>query len=305
MPPERHYLVLAEDGLGRRLDVYLAERTPELARSQVQRQVDLKRVTVNGEWKKPSYKLRAGDRVSVDFDLPQPSRGVAPEAIPLDVLFEDPHLIVVNKPSGMVVHPGAGVSSGTLVNGLLFRFPELAGVGPEDRPGIVHRLDRETSGVMVAARSREAYEALLRMFKKREIHKTYLGLACGRMGKKEGVFDWAIGRHVTHGQRISTRTRKPRPALTAYTVTKVFKDFSLLELKPVTGRTHQIRVHLAAAGHPLAGDRRYGHRRPRKEFPRLFLHAWKISFPHPVSGEVVEFEAPLPEDLKALVPPAI
>jgi len=305
MPPENQFQVSPDDGENRRLDVYLSERIPELARSQVQRHIDLKRVTVNGEWKKSSYKLRAGDRVAIAFDLPEKVKGIIPQDIPLNVLFADRHIIVLNKPSGLVVHPGAGVADGTLVNGLVYRFPELAGIGPEDRPGIVHRLDKDTSGVMVAARSAEAYDALLRMFKRREVHKTYIGLAWGRLGRTEGVFDWAIGRHVKHGQRISTRTNKPHPALTAYTVKKVFGDFSLLELRPVTGRTHQIRVHLAAAGHPLVGDRRYGQRRPKKEFPRLALHAWKIQFAHPVTGATLEFEAPLPEDLKALLPAAI
>ncbi|MCJ7611300.1 MAG: RluA family pseudouridine synthase [Candidatus Aminicenantes bacterium] len=302
MSPERQFPVSPEHGENRRLDVYLSEQIPELARSQVQRHIDLKRVTVNGEWKKASYKLRPGDSIAIAFDLPEPSPGPAGQDMPLDILFADGHIIVVNKPSGVVVHPGAGVSSGTLVNGLLFRFPELAGIGPDDRPGIVHRLDKETSGVMVVARSREAYEALLRLFKKREVHKTYIGLAWGRVSKKEGTFDWAIGRHIKHGQRFSTRTHKPRQALTAYTLKRIFNDFSLLELRPVTGRTHQIRVHLAAAGHPLVGDRRYGHRRPKKEFPRLFLHAWKLSFPHPVSGEVVEFTVPLPDDLQKMIP---
>ncbi len=303
MSPEKDFIVTADDGKNQRLDVYLSKRIPELARSQVQRLVDKHAVVVSGEWRKSSFKLRAGDRVSITFDLPERREGLIAQDIPIDVLYADEHIIVVNKPSGLVVHPGAGVSEGTLVNALLFRFPELAGIGPEDRPGIVHRLDKETSGAMVVARSKEAYEALLKMFKKREVHKTYLGLVWGRMGKNEGEFTWSIGRHVKHGQRFSTRGRSPRQALTAYTVKKVFKDMSLVELRPVTGRTHQIRVHLAAAGHPIAGDNRYGHRRPKKEYPRLFLHAWKLAFAHPVTGAAMEFEAPLPDELRKLIPP--
>jgi 23S rRNA pseudouridine1911/1915/1917 synthase len=302
MSPEKGFIVAADDGENQRLDVYLSRKVPELARSQVQRLVDKQAVTVNGDWRKSSFKLRAGDKVSILYESPEAHGGLAPQDIPLDVLYADAHIIVIKKPSGLVVHPGAGVSEGTLVNALVFRFPELAGIGPEDRPGIVHRLDKETSGVMVVARSREAYETLLRMFKAREVHKTYLGLVWGRLSKNEGEFRWAIGRHVKHGQRFSTRGRSPRQALTAYTVRKVFKDLSLLELRPVTGRTHQIRVHLAAAGHPIAGDYRYGHRRPKKKFPRLFLHAWKIAFAHPVTGQPMEFEAPLPEELQDLIP---
>ena len=302
MSETREFLVAPEDGEDQRLDVYLSAKTCVVTRSQVQRFIDLGRVLVNGERKKSSFKLRAGDRIAFSFDLPDATRGVGPQDIPLDIVYEDADIIVINKPSGLVVHPGAGISSGTLAHGLLFRYPELAGLGPDDRPGIVHRLDKETSGLMVVARNRAAYEALLRLFKKREVHKAYLGLAWGKLTKTEGEFTWAIGRHMKHGQRFSIKTRKPREALTAYTVREAFKEVTLLELRPVTGRTHQIRVHLAAAGHPLVGDNRYGHRRPKKEFPRLFLHAWKLSFPHPVTGRVMEFIAPLPEDLQKMIP---
>ncbi len=302
MQPEKEFIVSPEDGQDQRLDVFLSKKVPELARSQFQRLVDKKTVTVNGEWKKSSYKLRVGDRVAVTFDLPLAASGLVGEDIPLRILYTDEHLIVLNKPSGLVVHPGAGISHGTLVNALLFRFPKLRGVGAEDRPGIVHRLDKETSGVMVVARSPEAYTGLVRLFKKREVHKTYIGLVWGRMTRAEGEFNWSIGRHVKHGQRFSTRGRNPRQALTAYTVKRVFKDFSLLELRPVTGRTHQIRVHLAAAGHPIVGDGRYGHRQAKKDFPRLFLHAWKLAFNHPVTARPMEFIAPLPNELEQMIP---
>jgi len=302
MSETREFLVAPEDGEDQRLDVFLSAKTGVVTRSQVQRFIALGRVQVNGEGKKSSYKLRAGDRIVFAFDLPEASQRAGPQDIPLEIVYEDADIVIVNKPSGLVVHPGAGVSSGTLVHGLLFKYPEMAGLGPEDRPGIVHRLDKETSGLMVVARTRAAYEALLRLFKKREVHKTYLGLAWGKLTKNEGQFTWAIGRHMKHGQRFSIKTRKPREALTAYTVREAFKDFTLLELRPVTGRTHQIRVHLAAAGHPLVGDNRYGHRRPKKEVARLFLHAWKLSFPHPLTGQAMEFTAPLPEDLAKMIP---
>jgi 23S rRNA pseudouridine1911/1915/1917 synthase len=302
MSPEKDFLVTPKDGENQRLDVFLSQKIPGLARAQVQKFIDRGEVAVNSQPKKPSYKLRPGDRVVATFSGPEPRRSLSGQDIPLDVIYADEHIIVINKPSGLVVHPGAGVADGTLANALLFRFPELRGVGPDDRPGIVHRLDKETSGVMVVARSREAYGSLLKLFKRREVHKTYLGLVWGRVTKTEGEFTWSIGRHVKHGQRFSTRGRNPRQALTAYTVKKLFKDSSLLELRPVTGRTHQIRVHLAAAGHPIVGDRRYGHRRPKKESSRLFLHAWKLAFPHPVTGRMMEFEAPLPDELQKLIP---
>lgn len=302
MSPEKEFLATRNDGENQRLDVFLSKKVPELARAQVQRFIDKNTVTVNGEGRKPSYKLRAGDRIAISFQAPERAQGIIGQDMPVDILFSDEHIIVINKPSGLVVHPGAGQAAGTLVNALLFRFPELAGIGPENRPGIVHRLDKDTSGVMVAARSREAYESLLKLFKKRDVHKTYLGLVWGRLSKNEGEFTWAIGRHIKHGQRFSTRGRKPRQAQTAYTVKQVFKDFSLLELRPVTGRTHQIRVHLAAAGHPIVGDNRYGHRRSKKEFPRMFLHAWKLSFPHPVTCKPMEFVVPLPEELNKMLP---
>jgi len=302
MPAVKDLSVSPDDGENQRLDVFLSSKIGHLGRAQVQRFIDLGQVLVNGQTKKPSYKLRRGDVVTSTFELPEPSPGLRPEDLPLEVIYADQDIIVLNKPPGQVVHPGAGVSTGTLVQGLLFRFPEIAGVGPEDRPGIVHRLDKETSGVMVAARNEGAYAALLNLFKKREVHKTYLGLVWGVMGRGEGQFQWAIGRHPKHGQRFSTRTRKPREAFTAYSVKQVFKEYSLLELRPVTGRTHQIRVHLSAAGHPLVGDNRYGRRRPKREFPRMFLHAWKLAFPHPVTGKPMEFVVPLPDELQKMIP---
>jgi 23S rRNA pseudouridine1911/1915/1917 synthase len=293
-------LVAGQTAAGRRLDVFLVGKAGNLTRSQIKKFISQGRVRLNGRSGKPGYKLRAGDRMEVEW-TEEEDRRLRPEPLDLDILHADEHLIVVNKPSGLTVHPGAGRWSGTLAGGLLARFPEVADIGPQERPGIVHRLDKDTSGVMVIARRPEAYSRLQRMFKNREVHKTYLGLVGGKLAQKEGRIAWAIGRSTKDGQRFTVRGRKPREALTLYKVLKEYKDFSLLEIKPVTGRTHQIRVHFAAAGHPLAGDPRYGHRRPKTSIPRLFLHAHKLSFVHPATGEKVEFSAPLPPELEDIL----
>lgn len=299
--PNQEFLIATGSGAGERLDVYLARRLKDFTRSEFQRFIDLGRVAVNGAAKKSGYKLKDGDRVEVDVIVPE-AAGTAAEDIPLRILYSDPDVIVLDKPAGMIVHPGAGARKGTLVNALLHHFPEIRGIGDDDRPGIVHRLDKETSGVMVVARSLAAYGELLRQFKAREIRKVYLALVRGRLSSTAGRFDWPIGRHVKHGQRMSIKTRKPRSAITDYRVLNVFKDFSLLEIRPITGRTHQIRVHLTAAGHPLAGDRRYGAcRQPKARFPRLFLHAHRLAFRHPVSGQPLEFLSPLPDDLASVL----
>lgn len=299
--PKQEFLITPGAGAGERLDVYLARRLQDFSRSEVQRFIDLGRVVVNGTAKKPSYKLRDGDLVEADVVIPE-AVATGAEDIPLRILHSDPDIIVVDKPAGMIVHPGAGARRGTLVNALLHHFPDIRGIGDEDRPGIVHRLDKETSGVIVVARSLVAYGELLRQFKAREIEKVYLALVLGRLPSTVGRFDWPIGRHVKHGQRMSIKTRKPRSAITDYRVQKVFKDFSLLEIRPITGRTHQIRVHLTAAGHPLAGDRRYGSGgRAKARFPRLFLHAHRLAFRHPVSRQPLEFLSPLPDDLASVL----
>jgi 23S rRNA pseudouridine1911/1915/1917 synthase len=192
------------------------------------------------------------------------------------------------------------VRKGTLVNALLARFPELRGVGEADRPGIVHRLDKETSGVMVVARNEKALRSLQAQFKSRQVRKTYLALVWGKMPAREGKLDRPIGRHVSHGQRMSVRTRRPRTAETQYAVLEVLPETSFLEVRPLTGRTHQIRVHMAAAGHPVVGDVLYGKRKGEKRAGRMFLHAHKLSFLHPASGERVEFVSLLPADLEAV-----
>jgi 23S rRNA pseudouridine1911/1915/1917 synthase len=295
--PKREFLISSFSGSNQRLDVFLSEKIRELTRSQVQRFIEERRVRVDGKARKSSYKLKSREKVEVEYELEKPQE-IQPEKIPLEVLYSDSHLAIIEKPAGLVVHPGAGRRHHTLINALLYRFPDLKEIGPEERPGIVHRLDKDTSGLMVVARSQKAYELLQQQFRKKEVEKTYLGLVRGRMPAKKGKISWPLGRHVKHGERISVRTKKPREAETYYSVQKEYEEFSLLEIKPITGRTHQIRVHLAASGHPLAGDTLYGGRKSKPSIPRLFLHASCLSFIHPETKKRVEFSSSLPPGLK-------
>lgn len=294
--PKASFLVRPESGEGVRLDVFLARQVPDFTRSQFQRFVDKGLVRVNGEARKSGVKLRAGEVVEVDVDIPEPAPARA-EPIPLRIIHADADVVVIDKPSGLVVHPGAGNRAGTLVNALLHHFPEVEGVGEEDRWGLVHRLDGETSGVIVAARSERAMNELKRQFKEREVKKIYWALVWGPMHKAVGTLDWPIGRHVTDGKIYSVKTRRPRVAITEYRRLRGYRSFDLIEVHPLTGRTHQIRVHLSTAGHPVAGDRRYGGQKGQPRFPRLFLHARRLGFRHPASGEWLEFQAPLPREL--------
>ncbi len=305
--PKKSFVATRDSGAGVRLDVYLARCVPDFTRSQFQRFVDKGQVKVNGDSKKSSYKLAAGDRIEIDIEMPE-TTGIVPENIPLRIIDEDASYLVIDKPAGMTVHPGAGSRRGTLVHALLYHYPEIKGLGDEERPGIVHRLDKGTSGVMVVARNLGAYFELKRQFKAREVKKVYLALVWGKPARDEGSLDWPIGRHIRYGQRMSIKTKKPRTAITEYRVLTKYQDFSLLEVRPLTGRTHQIRVHMAAAGHPVAGDSRYGSRgKSGHRFPRLFLHAHLLSFRHPDTGLIKHFTSPLPDELRAVLdslPPA-
>lgn len=294
---KKEFLVTPLGGASQRLDLFLADKIKELSRSQIQKLAHQGKIRISGQIQKPSYKLKAGQKIIIEYDLPKPQK-IHAEEIPIEIIYKDEDIIVINKPSGMVVHPGTGVKRGTLVNTLLYHFPDLEGIGPEERPGIVHRLDKETSGVMVVARSQKAYLSLQRQFKEKLVEKLYWGLIWGKMPQKEGKITWPIGRHPKHGERISVKTKKPRTAETHYFVQEEYEKFTLLKIKPVTGRTHQIRVHLAAAGHPLVGDNRYGRQKAKIKCPRLFLHAFSLSFTYPEAGERVVYLSPLPPDFK-------
>lgn len=298
--PKKEISVTPSFGQDKRLDAFLSDQIPELTRSFLKRLISNGNVSVNGVARKASYRLKTGDRIALVYEKVL-SDHIEPQDISLEVVHEDPQLVVINKPSGMVVHPGAGVRSHTLVNALLFHFPDISGVGPEMRPGLVHRLDKETSGLLVIARTPEAYANLQNQFKARAVKKIYYGLIWGKMPRTEGTIDLPIGRHVKYGGRISVKTKKPKSAVTHYRVDRHFTEYTLLILEPHTGRTHQLRVHLASSGHPIVGDTRYGRRKGKKPSVRLFLHAHALSFVHPESGTPVQFWSPLPEDLQSFL----
>jgi 23S rRNA pseudouridine1911/1915/1917 synthase len=298
------------EGAGERLDRHAAARLG-VARNQVQRWIEEGLVTVNGREAKPSTVLNAGDRVECNPPEPREDR-VVPERGDLRVLHEDGALVVIDKPAGLTVHPGAGRSTGTLAHYLLDRYPEMAGVGGPGRPGIVHRLDQGTSGVLVVARTAESYARLSRAFASREVGKRYLGIAYGVPSPASGTIEAPIGRHPQKRKEMTVRS-SGRPSRTGYrtlAVTAKTAGISLLEMDLATGRTHQIRVHLKHIGHPLVGDPVYGEARwkglprsvqaPLRDFPRPALHAWRLAFKHPGTGEPLSFEAPVPEDMQTL-----
>jgi len=287
---------------GTRLDRFLA--TDAIGtRSQAKLLIDAGHVRVDGVARKGSHLLRAGERVEVDVPPPAPF-AVEAEALPVTVLYEDAHLLAIDKPPGMVVHPAPGARRGTLVNALVHRLGTLAGVGEAERPGIVHRLDRDTSGVLLVARTVQALESLARQFRERTVEKRYLAVVRGRLEPERGTIDRPIGRHPHERKRMSVRTRHGRAALTRWTVVERLPGATVVRLAPETGRTHQLRVHLAAAGHPIVGDRVYGARRARATVPaalRQALHAEEIRFTHPATGVRMTVRAPLPADLEQLL----
>ncbi|MDI7276592.1 MAG: RluA family pseudouridine synthase [Anaerolineae bacterium] len=290
-------LEVSADDRGQRLDRYVAGQLTQLSRALVQRLIEEGDVLVNHAPARPSYRVAEGDLVEVLL-RPAPA---AVQAVPiaLDVLYEDAALAVINKPAGLVVHPAHGHVADTLVNGLLARYPELASWPAEEGfPGLVHRLDRDTSGVLVVARTVPVREALRTQFRAGTVRKVYLALVIGRPRHKRARIEAPIARDARQRKRMAVVSEGGRPAITEYQVLEPLGSYALLEVRPVTGRTHQIRVHLAAVGHPVAGDRVYGPERQRLRLRRPFLHAAGLTFRHPISGEEVTFRAPLPAELE-------
>ncbi|MBD3415483.1 MAG: RluA family pseudouridine synthase [Candidatus Aminicenantes bacterium] len=300
--PNREFKITKDSHVDKRLDFYLSQVIQDLSRSQIQNLIHQENVLVNSEViTKPSTRLKPGDHIEIQYHIPD-SPKIVPQEMPLDIVYQDEDLAVVNKPSGLIVHPGAGTQKPTLVHALIHHFPEMKEVGPQTRPGIVHRLDKETSGLLVVAKNSEALQALKHQFKQRQVEKIYLGLVWGRYVKNKGVISWPVGRHVTQGARISIRTKKPKKAETRFEVLNVFQEHSLLRIQPVTGRTHQIRVHMSASGHPIVGDKRYGRKKKKNRIQsRMFLHAASLSFFHPRTQKRMSFEIPLPDDLKQVL----
>jgi len=288
-------LVVPKEHARMRLDLFIVKSLPEFSRSRIQQLVHAGFVRLNGATPRSHQLVRAGDEVELTQPPPEKIQ-TASEAIPLEILYEDHDLIVINKPAGLTVHPGAGHREHTLVNALLHHCPTLSSIGGKERPGIVHRLDKETSGCLVAAKNDVAHRELSKQFATRTVDKIYLALVSGKLEKQTGVIEEKIGRHPVHRQRMSVNSRG-RAAKTEYYVLRSNEQASLIECKLHSGRTHQIRVHLHHLSHPVLGDKIYAPRLA-KIFPRQMLHACKLAFRHPCTGERKNFEAPLPDDFK-------
>jgi 23S rRNA pseudouridine1911/1915/1917 synthase len=300
------------DCCGERLDQFVSRMVTALTRSAVQRLIDEGTITVNGTPAKPSLKLKGGERIAVVIPPPEPVAAQA-EQIALDILYEDGDLVVINKPAGMVVHPGAGNTSGTLVNALLGHCRDLSGIGGELRPGIVHRIDKDTSGILVVAKNDRSHLALSQQFKEHTIKRVYTALVYGAPREERGKIEAAIGRHPQDRKRMSSRSGKGRHAVTHWRVIGRYNGVTLMSMRLETGRTHQIRVHLSEAGHPLVGDPVYGGSgrianlkdrilaRMIRELGRQALHARILGFIHPGSGTYLEFTAEPPEDMARLL----
>ena len=306
-----------EDDSGSRLDSYLSAQLPELSRSRVQKAIRAGEVLVDGApATKPSRKVGEGERIAIAFSPPKPVE-IAPENIPLDIVYEDEHLLVVDKRAGMVVHPAPGHETGTLVNALLAHCGNLSGIGGYLRPGIVHRLDADTSGLLVVAKGDEAHIALARDLMERRVRRVYEAIVWGALPETRGVIDLPIGRSPSDRKKMAVVERGGKEARTAYSVIDTLGPFQYIRLKLETGRTHQIRVHLSRVGHPVLGDPVYGGRRTNwgglpgdaartakkalAMIDRQALHAKELSFTHPAMGAVVAFSAPLPADMAAVL----
>jgi len=305
MPYKVAFTILVnEHESGRRLDVIIASHISNCSRSFSSGLIQKGEILVQGEVKKPGYRVKTGDNISVNIPPPEPVLA-KPEPHNIDILYEDKHIIVINKEPGLVVHPAPGHNKGTLVNRLLYHCPGLEGIGGKLRPGIVHRLDKDTSGTMVAAKNDAAHINLAAQFKSRKIKKLYLALVHGVVASESGSISLPIGRHPSDRKKMSTVSRKSRSAKTFWKVIERFNGATFLELDLKTGRTHQIRVHCAAINHPIVGDPVYGGKKAAKNLPasvpRQMLHAWRLEFTHPATGKAMSFESPIPPDMRKLI----
>jgi len=294
-------IVFTAEEKGQRLDVFVVERFPELSRSHVQKLIEQGNVLVDGSVRKANYKLRGGEAVQVTVPQAEPI-SVEPEDIPLDILYEDKDIIVVNKARGMVVHPASGVYSGTLVNALLYHCQDLSGINGEIRPGIVHRLDKDTSGVMVCAKNDTAHLDLAEQIRTKTAHRTYWAIVHGNIKEEAGIIKGDIGRHPTDRKKMAIVRENGKPAVTHFKVLERFGEYTLVACKLETGRTHQIRVHMTSIGHPLVNDPKYG---PKKSSPFAIngqaLHSLQLTLTHPVTKEEMTFTAPLPTDMEKIL----
>lgn len=295
-------LVAEETEKGERIDLYLARRI-DMSRSRIQSLIIKGLILVNGERVKQNYRLKEKDRIAIHIPTEEPE-GLMPEPLPLNILYRDKYIVVVDKPPGMVVYPAPGHRRGTLMNALAYHIDKLATIGGPLRPGVVHRLDKDTSGVMVIATDDKAYYDLIEQFKRRRVIKRYIALVYGSLKDDEGEIAKPIGRSERDRKKMSTVARKGKEAITRWRVLRRFKDATLIEVRLDTGRTHQIRVHFSSIGHPVLGDRTYGRKtellagKKKVTFPRQMLHAATLGFRHPVTGEEMEFRSEIPQDMK-------
>ncbi len=292
--------VTSDDSSRERLDVFLSAQQTEISRSRLKKLITEGLVTVNGSNRPAGYKVRLGDRITIQVPA-LVTLDASPEPIPLDIIFEDEHLIAVDKPAGMVIHPAPGHSSGTLVNALLHHCKDLAGIGGVERPGIVHRLDKDTSGLIIVAKSEPAHKTLVEQFKERKIYKEYLAIVKGNVKKDKDSIHDSIGRHKKHRKKMDIRALNGREAYTEYQVIHRSEIWSYVRLMPKTGRTHQIRVHMASIHHPVIGDNLYGGKSTHHQMERQALHAHRLQLKHPVTGLNLSFFSPLPSDMKTFL----
>ncbi|MBI5400166.1 RluA family pseudouridine synthase [Candidatus Saganbacteria bacterium] len=287
--------------INQRLDHFLAaQKESRLTRSQIQKLIDNCDITVNKKKSRPAYKLKLNDKIIVTIPSIKPLE-TSPENIPLNIVYEDSDIIVINKPRGLVVHPAVGNYSGTLVNALLNHCQDLSGIGGVERPGIVHRLDKDTTGLIVVAKNDLAHQSLSKQFKNKTVHKKYLALVHGIVKQDSGTIAARIGRHPVQRKKMAVVGTRGREAVTHFQVKARFKNFTLLELILETGRTHQIRVHLSSIGYPIVGDQTYGKKQNEFDLNGQFLHAAELSFTHPRTGQILTFSAPLPEDMDKII----
>lgn len=292
--------------VGRRFDLFLSEVLKNYSRSSIKKYIEDEFILINGRPFKPSRIISGDERVSINIPPPVSSE-ITPEKMDLNIVYQDSDIAVVNKPAGLTVHPGAGIKNGTLVNGLMFQIEDLSGIGGELRPGIVHRLDRETSGLIVVAKNDTAHRALSEQFKKRVVIKEYVAIVVGELKNSSGKIDLPISRNPNNRIKMTTKGKGGRTSLTYWEVIKKFKGFSFVKVQPRSGRTHQIRVHFAESGFPILGDKVYGNFRKKYSgivaleniIKRQALHARRLSFIHPASQKEMQFEAELPEDINS------
>lgn len=290
----KNNFIIAEDTQGLRLDKFLSQMNETISRTQIQRLIDDEQVLVNGRKEKASYRLEAGDEIVCEIPSPQALQ-VIPEAIPLDIIYEDADVIVINKPQGMVVHPANGNYTGTLVNALLYHCRDLSGINGVLRPGIVHRIDKDTSGLLVVAKNDMAHQNLAQQIQEHNVKRIYIALVHGNILEPGGIIEAPIGRSLSDRQKMAVVMKNSKEAVTEYFVLERLGQYTLVECKLKTGRTHQIRVHMAFINHPVVGDPKYGHKKEEIKLKGQALHALKIAFEHPRTGERLEFSADPPK----------